>query len=117
MNKSGPDRSSVRLAELTRKDTKCCRNESLTACGVSLAAWARQNRNPRCFGSFRTRQRKAASVGTQSKTGDPRWEFRPKEPIPFLLQAAGKELKDLVNPSGDQARRRTAATPCASQRK
>ena len=82
-----------RLAELTRKDSEVIVETIFDSIVRSLRVGDKIE--IRGFGSFRTRQRKPR-VGRNPKTGD-RVEV-PAKKIPFFKPS--KELKDLVNTSG-----------------
>ena len=95
-----------KLAELTRKDSEVIVETIFDSIVRSLRVGDKIE--IRGFGSFRTRQRKPR-VGRNPKTGE-RVEV-PAKKIPFFKPS--KELKDLVNTGGGQARASSTPGPPA----
>ena len=86
----------ARIAELTRRDSEVIVETIFESIITSLRAGDKIE--IRGFGSFRTRQRNPRT-GRNPKTGD-KVEV-PAKKIPFFKPS--KELKDVVNTSGDAA--------------
>jgi integration host factor subunit beta len=85
-----------RVVEMTRKESEVIVETIFESIVHSLQV--NDKIEIRGFGSFRTRQRQSR-IGRNPKTGE-RVEVPPKR-IPFFKPS--KELKDLINASGQQA--------------